>query len=132
MIVAHRNSALLRRTIGTPAVIENDVFRTYADLLRTQGVATKLSKEGDEYAAMRLRVEAPGAAEAQGDEDELEGSATVRTLLGRVDDRGGDYPAVDEFQSLRRRVVPGNLRVFLKVPCQDPNAKPDDSGVPRI
>ncbi len=121
MIVGRRNSALLRRTIGAPAVIENDVFRTYAELLRAHGVTTKVSKTGDEFTMMRLRIEAPGALPAQEGEDELQGT-TLRTLLGPIDARGGDYPAIDEFLALRAKTIPHNLYFFYDLYCTDANA----------
>src|ERR1700724_443931 len=110
-LIEKRPSAGLTQIFGSPRIIENDVFKTYADLLRRFGAVT------GGFVLPLLRIEAPRSEEARVHESpsDIKG---IRTLINNL--MSSDihitlfYPAADEIEALRAGSVPASLRYFYR------------------
>jgi len=120
IIVEQRSSGTIRRMMGAPKLIANDVLTTYADLLREFGTNV------DRNLSPGFKIEAAGdggaAAGSTGDKNEVRAlsGASFSTLL--------PYPAVDEMEALARKTIPPGLRYFYSVYCEDDETDVGTSG----
>ena len=108
--VQKRSSAGLTQVFGSPRVIENDVFKTYADLLRRFGGVT------EEVLPPFLRIEAPRSAKASVDEgrSDIKGMRTLINIISGDSLYNLFYPAADEIEALRSRSLPPSLKYFYR------------------
>lgn len=114
LIVAKGSSRLLEQTIGRPKVVENDLFRIYADLLNRAGIAHGL---GDTAGwSLRSRVVAGGGGGQTEDAADTTTRTSLKVLVGDSQERL-PYPAIDEITSLRRKAVPPNLSFYYLPVC---------------
>jgi hypothetical protein len=118
-LVARGTSTNITGTLGSPKVIENAVFNTYASLLRQFGSIVDLSRRITQF-----RIEAGGSGGSAGSDDNFT-RGTLATLGGTT--YKADYPALSEFMSIRDRVIPSNLSFFYSINCLDANASPGRS-----
>jgi hypothetical protein len=125
LIMQNRSSKLLKKAIGSPRLIENDVSRTYSDLIEKFGEATDRP--------IFFHLESPGLAavgdkERQGPADDGYGEIKVLLPTFPAIVSGGPpilhsylYPAVDEIATLRKRIIPRGMKFFYMSQCKDPS-----------
>jgi hypothetical protein len=117
MIVAKSYSSLLRRTIGAPKIIENDVFRAYAELIREFGKTDQAPQN-----PLPASVNAPGSDRQDRSFNDRISGRSLRTLtsLLRGDDAWQDsYPAAAELKALKGKVLPKDLKYYYSVRCDN-------------
>jgi hypothetical protein len=132
LIVTKSSSSLLKKTIGLPNIVYNEVYWTYVDLLRRFGTIksveqTRRQEEGFEF-------NPPFAIEGLGEETYSSRDTLVpnrlRTIGGKFSSRelsryesddSIPYPAIAEFKSLNahRGRNPADLRYYYSVKCKD-------------
>src|SRR5262245_7983805 len=108
IILANRKSEMLARVIGSPRLINNEVSTTYSNLLRQFGTTVSWSK-------LSLKVEGAGAGGSGGTSGE-KAEDGIRVLS--VPDFLA-YPAIEEIEALRRKMIPSGLRHTYVIVCQD-------------
>jgi hypothetical protein len=108
--VQKRFPAGLTQIFGSPHVIENDVLKTYADLLRRFGGVT------EELNSPFLRIEAPRSANACVDQSrsDVKGMRTLINVVSGTSQYNVFYPAADEIEALRSRSLPESLKYFYR------------------
>lgn len=120
LMISNTSSTMLTKTFGAIKVVENDVSKTYGDLLKQFGTTYEVVKEQGEVST-RLSINAA----AQKEEDRLSaedtiGSVKVRHFMETTD--GPDYPAADEIAALRKKTIPDGLNYYYSIDswfCQD-------------
>jgi hypothetical protein len=117
MLVGGNSSTLLRATIGTPKVLRNEVFDTYADLLRQFGETSDAPKKQDDV-QVSLSIATPGGAKSGFVQDRVTGPKIRTFRSGRV-----DFPAAAEIAMLRTKTIPAGMKFYYTIPCED-----DDGG----
>ena len=91
----------MRLTLGTPRVLDNDVWRFYADLVNAFGTTEEVPPD----AGTSLGVGGTSAPDAIS----VKKFKHIETYAS-----GLDYPAMDEIVSLRKKVIPDNLSYFYE------------------
>ena len=111
VLVQKRSLAGLAQVFGSPRIIENDVFKTYADLLRRFGAAPEPQEPS-------LSVEASGSESAQLKEKEsdIKGIRTLNSIPRKDGVHVVFYPAANEIEALRARSLPAPLKYFYSAP----------------
>jgi hypothetical protein len=116
-LLQKQSSAGLKKVFGTPRIIENDVFKTYTDLLDRFGAVPEQTGIPPSF-----RVEAPRSEERALHGDEL--SADGIKALVSIGSRDGVYelfyPAANEIEALRTRSLPASLKYFYSGDPADP------------
>jgi hypothetical protein len=116
-LVAKRVSQQLSRTLGSPRIVENEVLRTYSDLLQRFGTTID---PHDTYPRYDLESAIGGTASTA---DVVPGE-TVRALIGGDPSDEFFYPAIEESAALSKKSIPPNLRYYHTIRCRDhDNAK---------
>ena len=106
LILAGGSSKKLRLTLGSPKVLNNDVWRFYADLVNAFGTTEEIP---------------PDAGTSLGVGDASAPDAISVKKFKHIETYGHalDYPAVDEIASLRKKILPDNLSyLYQSVFCQ--------------
>lgn len=120
LIVAKRTSNLLKQTFGTPKVVENDVFKAFAGLLKQFGTTHDASRLNSTFKIYGVES-SDGAVAVQGGAP----GGRVRTLVDLAYSPPFSYPALDEVTALMRRNIPTGLNYYYAVNCLD-GARPTD------
>lgn len=109
LVVQKRLSPGLKQIFGSPRIIENDVFQTYADLLRRFGATADASDP-------RLKVEAPRseATDIGEDASAIKGIRILNTLESADGAYNLFYPAASEVETLRSGSLPAPLKYFYR------------------
>jgi hypothetical protein len=113
LVVAKRSTALLKKTLGSPKLIENDVFKSYAEILQKFG-ATIQAPGGPGDANYKIGTE--GQEDQLFVGDRLPGS-TVRKVLGWQGSGTDHYPAADEIAALRKKTIPDGVGFIYSATC---------------
>jgi hypothetical protein len=124
LLLAKGSSTQLRKTIGSPRIVENDVFRAYTDLLKNVGTSTAV-----ETRAAALSVGRRETGEERPVSDKFT-KKTIRTL--KSGDAGPiEYPAASEIGMMRKKQIPQDLHFFYSITCLDEekDTKREDSAV---
>jgi hypothetical protein len=116
LLVANTTSTLLGRIIGTAKIIDNDVLRTYRDLIRQFGTT-------DDAPGPPL----PSSIQPPAGQREIEFSDRIarrnlRTLTGLVTGPWWDessFPAGAEIKALRSGTIPESLKYYHSVACEN-------------
>jgi hypothetical protein len=118
LIVGKASSSLLTKTIGSPKVIENDVYKSFADLLNRFGSTS------EDLRRMKFGTETE-ASFALGDSgqqatDKIRANK-VRTLghLFNVTANRLSFPAASEITSLKAKTIPDNLHYYYSINCNN-------------
>ena len=111
LLFADKTSAGLEKAIGRPRLIANEVSATFLSLLQQFGSATA-SK--DKYIA--FSAEAGGAG---GSVDRVPDA--VAWDSAKVFGGGGFYPAIEDGDALRAKIIPRGMKYFYSVACSDDN-----------
>jgi hypothetical protein len=124
-LMGNAASGLLKRVLGSPKVIHNEIAQVYTTLVQRFGTLTRISKDDRSY---ELRVETPGKINNSGRLSlQRQHSDQFRTLLDPEGDESTDFPAIDEILSLKQKIVPQNLHSFYSIHCLDgDDADPPD------
>jgi hypothetical protein len=117
LIIAKQSSAILRELIGSPKVIENEVFKTYSDLLQKFGTLLDIGDMPNEF-VLAYRFDAAGAGGSAWGPDELR-QKNVRVLTTSNPLEQEYYPAIKEMDALSRKIIPAGLRYFYRIQCSD-------------
>jgi hypothetical protein len=116
LIVAGGTTNNLRKAIGSPKAIRNDVWGAYADLIERFGSTEEIRGRRSE-AGTRLMIDPSQRASSESndsgqvDVDDVIGVRKYRHIL-LSGDSSGDYPAVDEITTLRKKILPNNLNYY--------------------
>jgi hypothetical protein len=122
LIVGNGSSEMLKKTIGSPRLVENEVFKAYAELLQRFGSTSEVPKEQGEIRTS-LSVKSPAGDPVEGMED-LIGGKKMRTVIFNAN--GQDYPAAEEIAALRKKTIPSQLKFFYGITClDDDDNRPD-------
>jgi hypothetical protein len=127
LIVAKRQTKLMQQAFGSPKVIENEVFRTYADLLQKFGAAVRLSGDINNASTLYVRDGQNANSSSAAANDTLPGRS-IRQILGSEGLFAGNYPAVNEIAALRKKTIPEGLKFKYSAVCRDdrpPNGSVD-------
>src|SRR5262245_48465577 len=116
LTVAKRATEVMRRTFGTPKLVENDVFKSYADLLQRFGENVQLS--GNLRGQSTLSVGHSREEDRAFVDDTMPGR-TLRQISGTQGLWGADYPAHEEIASLRKKVIPAGMGFYFQATCLD-------------
>jgi hypothetical protein len=116
LVVGKIESALLRATLGAPKVLQNEVFDSYADLLKQFGRMVDVPKPGDENQAT-TSVSGADDTSAERVQDNLT-ARKVRTFPRSI----GDFPMPGEITVLRKKTIPDGMKIFYTVICEDDDA----------
>src|SRR5262245_19839916 len=115
LIVAGSATKNLRKAIGSPKPIRNEVWKAYADLIQRFGFAEEirgpLSEAGS---SLTIGSSQEGTAE-DGNSDEVFAADVIGVRKYRRILSGAyfiDYPAVDEIAALRKNMLPDNLNYY--------------------
>lgn len=118
LTIANASSSLLQKTFGKMKVVENDVSRTYAGLLKQFGTIYEPAKEQGGMATS-LSVNAPDPQSVTDDTPDNRVDDTILpkkvTRFQSSDDMPPDYPAADEIAALRKKQIPANLNYYYSV-----------------
>jgi hypothetical protein len=114
LLVAKGSSRLLEQTIGRPKVVENELFRVYADLLNRVGMAHALG--GGNYWSLRFGVTAAGGGGQVDGISDATTRANLKVLVGDSQERL-PYPAFEEITALRRKIIPPALNFYYAPLC---------------
>jgi hypothetical protein len=101
LILAGGTSSELRKALGPVKVIDNEVWQFYAKLLNQFGVTEDVSHGAGSY------IQVGGAS--VGDQISLTKFKHLQSVLS-----GSLYPAIDEIDALRKKVVPDNLSYYYQ------------------
>jgi hypothetical protein len=117
LTIASTSSTLLQKTFGKMKVVENEVSRTYAGLVKQFGTAYEVAKEQGEMATT-LSVNAPDRQSATDDAPSNRVDDTIqpkKVTKFEASDDTPDYPAADEIAALRKKQIPANLNYYYSV-----------------
>jgi hypothetical protein len=120
LVLGKVTSAGLRKTVGTPKVWENEVFRTFMDLLNKKGITTRIIKGRPDRQVTGITIISQGEESVGG--DFISGKA-VKTLLSPDPTKQSYFPPPDEIAALKRKTIPENLNFFYRVQCQDEDTR---------
>src|SRR5262245_37739558 len=114
LLMAKASSTLLAKTIGSPRLVENEVSKAYADILKQFGWTQETPKKDDDSFPTRTTIALEGGSSG---EDQIK-SAKVRSLQGLYTQHDGSlYPAATEIKALRKKSIPDGLNYFYSVSC---------------
>jgi len=112
IILAKQSSEVLARVVGSATLIDNEVSKVYTDLLRQFG-------ETVGGVLGTTTVEAGGSG----------GTGSIfdrkRQDPFRVLGAPGVYPAMEEIDALRRKIIPPGLKYFYAIDCFDDRSNVD-------
>ena len=120
LLLARASSKLLKKTIGSPKLVQNEVTNTYADLLKRFGTLRSLTGP---YAGAQTSFHIGARSPLDMDMQDTLGSKSVRVLTDAWN-RELAYPAYDEIVSLRQKRIPAGMKVYYSVQCADDPSKP--------
>jgi hypothetical protein len=114
LIVAGGTTKNLRKAIGSPKGIRNEVWEAYANLIErfgyTEEIRGHLTEAGSRLmigASQRASSERSGSNQI--DIDDVIGLRKYKHLNGGS---SGDYPAIDEITTLRKKTIPNELSYY--------------------
>lgn len=116
LLISKNSSPMLRRAIGTPKVLENEIFRTYASLIHKFGVTRQVRRRSEGWPIAAF-IELPAMEDPEeeakfGEDDRLFGR-TIRTVMDTIfSERTIDYPAVAEMNALKQKLIPHNMKFY--------------------
>jgi hypothetical protein len=113
MLVGKISSKVLEKTIGSPRVVENEIFKQYANLLAVHGETRTLHcKEADnDCASMSLLLSGQSFSR---DETTVD---TLRSIVSSSYEY--DYPNLSDVQDLRAKRVRGGMKFYFPIECED-------------
>jgi hypothetical protein len=115
LLMAKASSTLLAKTIGSPRLLENEVSKAYADILKQFGWTQETPKKDDDSFPTRTTISLEGGSSG---EDRIT-AAKVRTLQGLyTQHEAWFYPAATEIKALRKKSIPGGLNYSYSVACE--------------
>jgi hypothetical protein len=115
LTLSNTSSTLLTKTFGSMKVLENEVSKTYGDLLKQFGQTYEASKEQAEIiTTLSLSAEARTTEQMQNAPADAIGPKKVKHLYG-VLEGAPDYPAADEIAALRKKTIPANLNYYYSI-----------------
>jgi hypothetical protein len=121
LLMAKTSSALLTRVIGSPRIVENDVFKTYADMLKQFGWTQEAPKKDDGFPTRTTISLDPNGPST----DDSIRAGKVRTLQGLYTQHDGwIYPAAAEIGDLRKKRIPEGVNYFYSVKCAGEDQPP--------
>ncbi|HXM31391.1 MAG TPA: hypothetical protein VN919_04435 [Xanthobacteraceae bacterium] len=120
LVLAKSSSKFLKKTIGSPKLVENEVAKIYADLLKRFGTLRSLTGP---YAGAQTSFHVGARSPLDMDMQDTLGSKSVRVLTD-ASNRELPYPAYDEIISLRQKRIPSGMKVYYSVQCADDPSKP--------
>ncbi len=121
LTISGKSSTQLTKTFGAIKIIDNDVSRTYAELVKRFGTTYEVVKEQGEIVTT-LSLNAPPKS-GLGEDN----ANTARDLIGPNKVRylvdsghqylgsGPQYPAADEISALRKKTIPDSLNYFYAI-----------------
>ncbi|MCI0466432.1 MAG: hypothetical protein L0Y57_05425 [Beijerinckiaceae bacterium] len=118
LVIARGSSKQLKKAIGSPKVLQNEVARTYGDLTKKFGITKEVSKDIEGYApnfslTTDTSKSTTDSSKSAGDDFGLQKYRYRQ--IGNQGSTSFDYPAVDEIMSLRKKLVPENLNYYYSV-----------------
>jgi hypothetical protein len=121
LIVENLSSRMLKRTIGSPKVIANDVFKVYADLLKRFGQTSEPRPNTDLTIGTTFALNNHREAGEGISQDDVVAAKKVRTLyeLFSSDSTPLSYPAAQEISALKSKKLPAGLNFYYRVACKD-------------
>ena len=113
LLIGKTPSNLLTKIIGSPRIIENEVFKAYAELLRQFGWTRDAPRKDD---VLMSRTQISVNPERGSDEpDDLIRARKVRTIQGVYGPNDpSNYPAATEITELRKKTVPAGVNYFSR------------------
>jgi hypothetical protein len=123
LLIGKTPSNLLTKIIGSPRIIENEVFKAYAELLRQFGWTQDAPRKDD---VLMSRTQISVNPEGGSDEpDDLIRARKVRTIQGVYGPNDpSNYPAATEITELRKKTVPAGVNYFYSVSCTGEDEPP--------
>jgi hypothetical protein len=117
LIVSKASSTSLQKTIGSPKLVENEVFKNYADLLKQFGTASDSPRKVPFPTSTSFVLGAAGQ-DASETVDDVIGADKVKTFNGLYSlATPFAYPAVAEIKSLKAKIIPDNLQYYFGINC---------------
>jgi hypothetical protein len=113
VVITKGTSGMLSQVIGAPKLIDNDVSKTYSDLLRQFGVTL-----GRELSLQAIKVDGAGSG-GTGSSSEHILDKGIRILGHPYFASALDYPAIDEMDALKKKKIPSGLQYFYSVACKN-------------
>ena len=113
VVITKGTSGMLSQVIGAPKLIDNDVSKTYSDLLRQFGVTL-----GRELSLQAIKVDGAGSG-GTGSSSEHILDKGIRILGHPYFISALDYPAIDEMDALKKKKIPSGLKYFYSVACKN-------------
>lgn len=117
LLATRRTSHILGKTIGAPTLIDNEVLKTYRELLNNFGRTDALNNK------VSASISASGSSPADLQASEEISGQTIRTLTGYHNT--GQYPAANEIRSLKGGTMPPGLNIYYSFACLDEDDSPD-------
>ena len=118
-LVQKRSARALTQLLGSPRIVENDVFKTYADLLGRFGATSTTGDFGP-----RLEVAAPQSGSATVEDSSVTKATRTLNTIARSD---GAYhlffPAASEIEALIGGSLPAPLKFYYRQ-TGEPNSPP--------
>jgi hypothetical protein len=117
LTIANTSSTVLQKTFGAMKVVQNEVFKTYAGLLKQFGTTSEAPKEQGEMVTT-LSVNAPDPKSVTDDTptNRVDDTVTPRKVTKFQDSNySPDFPATDEIAALRKKQIPNNLNYYYSV-----------------
>jgi hypothetical protein len=120
LVMAKGSSKFLKKTIGSPKLVENEVAKTYADLLKRFGILRAPTGPN-----VQTSFHVGAGAQSPLDVD-MQDALVPKSLRVLTDawNRELPYPAYDEIISLRQKQIPAGMNVYYSVQCANGLTKP--------
>ena len=124
LITSGGSSALLKKTFGSMSVFENEISKTYRDLLKQFGTTSDVVKQQGEIAT-RLAITGDRPIAAQDENPNAAPDTIGPAKLRFLDSDEFDYPAASQSASLMKKVIPNDLNYYFSIDspfCLDESA----------
>ncbi len=123
LLIGKTPSKLLTKTIGSPRIVENEVYKAYADFLKQFGLTQEAPRK-DDILQSQTNISINPSADSK-EADDLISAKKVRTLQGLYGPRDPSiYPAATEIAALRAKTIPDGVSYFYSVRCEGENDPP--------
>jgi hypothetical protein len=120
LLVTNGQAKFLARAIGKPTVLENDVSKAYAALLKQFGETADWPQYCAETSTI-ININGAEPMKKDGFKDcEVIEKKTIRTITNATEEfNGREYPNVADATALLKKTIPDGLSFFYNIHCKD-------------